>query len=252
MRKFLQFICLTGVLLMLTQCATCDLDPMPVPDPAPAPEQTPDSEPTPDPDEETWQLTFDNCRRVLYGHYYYYYLGDGSVPEEYRNLTRNVTLRWSGDRFLIKGLFPDYPDAWVNGTVKDGKVFFETTQLLEETNGEQIYFHSGEVRSWLRNADRSLTSLMTFEPPLIIPETDYDFSIDENRNEIMCSDSFSRNSGNAFWLSKDEEPKSEFHTTWRNGKVEGTPFPDPSTCMMNMVFRKVSSSGVDVVRPDPK
>lgn len=238
---------------MFTQCATQDLEPMPVPESTPAPEQTPDSEPTPDPDEETWQLTFDNCRRVLYGqHHYLIKPYRRSVPEEYRNLTRNVTFRWAGDEFSVKGMFPDYPDAWIKGTVKDGKVYFEKTQLLEGTDGENMYFHSGEVFYNLQNANRAVTATLLFKPPICEEFGDYYFVISEDMNEIKSMNPYSKLAGDAFWISKDKERKSEFHTTWRNGKVEGTPFPDPGTCMMNMVFRKVTSSGVDVVRPDPK
>ncbi len=201
-------------------------------------------------------MTFDNCRRVLYG--YRYVVGNYRryFPEEYKGLTRTVTLKWAGDDFSVKGIFPDYPDAWVKGTVKGDKVYFESTQLLEGTDGEQIYFHSGSISYYHKNSNRSISLGMAFEP-LEYPEGDYigyyhEIFINEDRSTITPAHIDDATLGNAFWLSKDMEPNAEFHTTWHDGNVEGTPFPDPSTCMMNMVFRKVSSSGVDVVRPDPK
>ena len=94
--------------------------------------------------------------------------------------------------------------------------------------------------------------MLSFIPPTSEEYRDYYFVISEDMNEIKSMNPYTELAGDAFWISKDIERKSEFHTTWRNGKVEGTPFPDTNSCMMNMVFRKVSSSGVDVVRPDPK
>lgn len=233
MRRLLRLTCLAGILLMFTQCATLDHGPTV---------------------EETWQMTYDNCRRVLYGYRYVVGNYQGYFPEEYQGLTRTVTFRWTGDRFSIKGIFPDYPEAWINGSVKGDKVYFESTQLLEGTGGERIYFHSGSASYYHKNSNRSISLGMSFEP-LEYPEGDYigyyhEILTNEDRSAITPAHIDDAMSGNAFWLSKNKEPKAEFHTTWQDARVVGTPFPDTNTCIMNMVFRKVSSSGVDDVKPD--
>lgn len=257
MRALLLLICLTGVLTTFTQCSTQDLEPTPVPEatpnPEPEPEPEPDPEPNPDPDDpnhnpivETWEMTYDNCRTVVYGFHYPLNLGlydpRLSLSEEYKNLTHTVTIRWVGDEFSIKGIFPQYPETWIKGSVKGDKVHFDSMQQLEWTGGEQIYFHSGVVSYRMQNANRSITAQMTFKPLIIQQDTDYDFTISKDRETIESSNHYySPLAGDAFWLSKSKEPEMEFHTTWQNGKVECIPFPDPSTCMMNMVFRKIGT-----------
>ena len=212
--------------------------------------------------QERWELTYDDYRARAYDIFDVseYNRDPDNIPIPSNDilvgLRREVTWVRYGADVYIKGIFREYPEAWVKGTVNDDKVYFESTQLLEGTVGERIYLHSGSVYYDAKNSNRSISLGMSFEP-LEYPGGDYigyyyEIFINEDRSAITPANIDNAMSGNAFWLSKDKEPKSEFHTTWHDGKVEGTPFPDPSTCMMNMVFRKVTSSGVDVVRPDPK
>lgn len=217
MRKHLQKICMAVMPLVFTQCAQLN------------------QEPAPKPVQETWQITYDDYRvlRNNLGWVLPKFFGI-ETPEEYKDITRSLTVIREGSKVSIKGIFAEYPDAWVKGMIKNDTLMFEPTQILEGTNGNNIYFHSGfAVSSHLHDAS-SITYQISFTPdskrlfPIFITDAD--------------KTNYRWSRGPSFWLSKDdsEDSRVEFYNTWQNGRVYGTGFPKSENHMVNMVFRKIS------------
>ena len=48
-----------------------------------------------------------------------------------------------GDDVYIKGVFREYPEAWIRGTVEDGELNVDGTQMLGDSDGAPVYFLSG-------------------------------------------------------------------------------------------------------------
>ena len=110
MKNLLKLICTAVVLLMFTQCGK-------------------DSEP--EPMQETWQLTYND-----------YHLFMNANSDYYQNLTHKVTIVRDGDELIFKGLFQEYPDASIRGTIKGYKVCVPDPQIIE-INGNDTVFPSG-------------------------------------------------------------------------------------------------------------
>lgn len=166
------------------------------------------------------------------------------IPKEYKGLTRTVIIRWVGDEFSIKGIFSEYPDAWIKGVVNENKVFFEPTQVLQGTDCEQIYFHSGIAEYELLHDWTFTASQISVDASKrsVSQNRDTDFTISNDKKEISAYMNYAPVYGDSFWLSmnKEEDPINAFYTKWRDGRIHGTGFPESERHMVNMVFRKIS------------
>lgn len=82
--------------------------------------------------QEEWYMTFDNykCRK--------------DKDPKYSDLTRDVVLVRDGKDMYIRGIFGDYPEAWVKGTVNGSELSFENGQVIASDEGGNVYFYCGE------------------------------------------------------------------------------------------------------------
>ena len=65
----------------------------------------------------------------------WYVYGHKTVQEQRQLVKGKVTVGFSGNDVYLKGVFAQYPDAWMKGTIADGTASFEGLQVL----GEGIY-----------------------------------------------------------------------------------------------------------------
>ena len=229
MGKLLRLICVAAVLTMFAGCGNND-----------------DPDPDPEPVQETWLMTYDD---------YHYYVG---ADPEYKNLSREVTFVRNGDELYIKGIFEDYPDAWINCMIKGNKVFINPTQAMEtDTDTEEtVYFHWGYARDRSGEGHTFRVTGIAFFPMDIRTPT---FTIWSDGNTMtMFKDPVYTNgvvvySGEivSFWHTKDPEgiisydwgyyKPNEFSTTWEE---RGTGFPDVDI-KVNISFRKVSDANTE-------
>lgn len=236
MRKLLRLICMSGILLIFTQCTTYGPEPMP------------------EPVQEIWTLTYNDYRVLKNSCYWLYPLNDCEIqrirmPEEYRiRYTRSLAVVKEGDKVTIKGMFPEYPDALIKGMIRNDTLKFEATQVLEGTNGQAVYFHSG-IEEFKKVHDSTTVDFqMTFTPDARSVFPIY------GKDEIVNLDDFysaferhfsqpyrlQSNEGASFWLSSEKDDAMMFNTKWRDGRINGTGFPESEKHMVNMVFRKIS------------
>lgn len=217
-----------GILMTFTRCSSLD------------------HEPKPSDFKERWLLTYHNYRGLKYGSHNW--SSAIPVPEEYQNLSRDLTVSRDGSKVFIKGMFPEYPDAYVRGMMDDDKLVIEPTQRLGGTGGEKLYFHCGLARQEFpgdRHSDKdygkNIIIQISFNPETSPIAKRPAFSILENPEERDLHSG--ETSAYSFWLSKDKEGLTKFYTQWKNGQIEGTGFPDEQNYMIGMQFQRVSGTG---------
>lgn len=209
MRKFLKMICMACVTLMFTQCATHDPGPL-----------------VPVDINGTIKIRHSDYREESYWNYY---------PSE----STTLTVEGNGNEVYIKGFFKKYPEARIKGKVKRDYVniesgpiadfvFSENGQVIAEDNGKPVYFHCGNLSYWYPHDASSVTLQFTFEPMSEIKV----FQVTEDgkgfEDELGCYFP-------TFWYNDDPEGTVRFYSTWKDGKVEGTGFPE-FDCVANFGF----------------
>lgn len=209
----MQLICLSCILMMSAQCSN---------------EQS-----EPEPTQETWELTYDDYHVLL-----------GSLPQ-YQNLTRKLTVVREGNRLSIKGIFPEYPDAWVKCNVWKDSVFIKSAQIMKkDEDGAQVYFLWGYTRfEWY--IGNSSWRTIYFErarsgrPAFVLT----------NGGREMHPVVRSEDESLTFWYSDSEE--SFYYDEWHRLDLPyggGSGFPDVGF-MVNMVFRSPQSRHEHKARP---
>ena len=72
--------------------------------------------------QETWTMKYNN---------YWNWVAEGcNAPE--RSRERPVTFVWDDNTLYVKGIFYDYPQCWMMGTLKDNIVRFKNSQMICE------------------------------------------------------------------------------------------------------------------------
>ena len=210
MGKLLRLICIAAILTLLAGCGNGD---EPMPDPQPV--------------QETWLMTYDDYHALL----------DIKEDEKqkYKDLSREVTILRDGDEIAIKGIFAEYPDAWVKGRIKSNKVFIGNNQAIGTDGGETVYFHWAWVNHYSEHQYTGNTSF-------ILPES-IEFNISAGNSFIISDDGNTMTEHNseseiAFMYDKNNESDIHYHY------CEDTGFPD-TDINVNISFRKVSDAGFD-------
>lgn len=93
--------------------------------------------------EETWQMSF-----LDYNRYGKEYPNPTRSSEE---LTRCVTFVWDDNTVYVKGIFEDFPDSWIKGSLYGKKIQFDTAQLICELDTrleepQPVYAMNGVVK----------------------------------------------------------------------------------------------------------
>ena len=196
MSNCLKLKCMATVLMLFTGCKGDD----------------------PEPVQETWQMTYDDYRSNLLD------LSE-SEKQEYINFSSDVTVLRNGDEISIKGLFTEYPDAWIKGTISGNKVYIGNTQAIATDNGETVYFHWGYADYVYTNKH------IEFEGIRFYLSTGPLFTISDN--------------GNTMTNSEDPKYVAIWYNTVKDGyfylKDEGTGLPD-ADIKVNIALHKVSGN----------
>ena len=176
----------------------------------------------PQPVKETWVMTYDDYHSMLDI--------NESEKQKYKNLSREVTILRNGDEISIKGIFAEYSDAWVKGTIKGNKVYIGNSQATGSNKEETAYFHWGYALSY------SEYYLSGYTYPSHI-----DFSTSAGNAFIITDDGTSMTVPDsklniAFWCDKDNRGYFKYD--------EDTGFPDVDI-KVNISFRKVSDANTD-------
>lgn len=223
MNKISQLTFMAGIVMMLTGCAALNHEPAV---------------------QEIWEMTYSDYRYKKYSIFSEYLATN--YHKKYVGFTRLVTIERDGDRIAIKGMFPEYPDVWIKGRVKEHHsegdmdnglyVFLEKSKVMGVVNGKPVYFHNGRAICEAVEDGSSSTLQVSFDMNngpekwdfyIIDPDNKYD--IDRSRED------------NAFWLSNDKDSTCKFYTSWQNGRVVGTGFPKMDNYIVDVRFRRVST-----------
>lgn len=95
--------------------------------------------------EEIWKMSYADYRKV-------------SHRTPVRDHERYVTFVWDENSLYIKGIYSDYPDSWIKGSVNGKEVSFEQNQLICEldTSLEEpkpVYSYNGIVGEFWNRGD---------------------------------------------------------------------------------------------------
>ena len=184
-----------------------------------------------DPQEE-WVLTYDNYSSVLWR---------DAGP---KGMSRDVAIVRDNDNLYIKGIFQEYPDAWIKGTVHDKQLMFETGQILAVKGEEYVYFHCGELDHSAIDGNTTMIEAIDFYPSWQL------FNKSQDRNEFTvgiasaydkCSFWYSDKTDGClnFWLRK----KWLIEVGIGDPTVSGTGFPDVDY-MIYMKLHRKGESGI--------
>lgn len=201
-------------------------------------EVSPGSDSKPDIDSEfvpsgTWKMTYDSYKCMTAG-------GD------YNDRTKNVIITTAGNSVTIKGLFLEYPDGNVTGTVEGHKLILEPNQQMsDDKKGNPVYFICGE-------ADWSFSSGHIFQEESVSFNniSPVSFLISDNGKTMTVEDARNgRNGRKAFWYSDKPDKKIYFNSgdSYRydeDGNLivsdYGTGFPDVDF-KINIKFEKIDA-----------
>lgn len=203
MGKLLKLICMAAILTLFAGCSNGD-------------------DPEPQTVQETWLMTYDDYHAML----------DIKEDEKqkYKDLSREVTILRDGDEISLKGIFAEYPDAWVKGTIKGNKVYIGNSQAIGTYDGETVYFHWGCAISKPREYF-VMSGIWTDETIAFITSTGNAFISADDGNSMTAGD----NQGIlSFWYDKDDKGYIYYS--------EKTGFPDVDI-KVNISFRKISAAG---------
>ncbi len=206
MGKLLRLICMAAILTMFAGCNNGD-------------------DPEPQPVQETWLMTYDDYHSMLDI--------NESEKQKYKNLSREVTILRNGDEISIKGIFAEYPDAWVKGRIRNNTVFIGYDQAIGTDGGETVYFNWGYTRHYSEHQYTGNTS------GIVEPET-IEFGIGDGP-ALKISDDGNVMTGTttsndalifSFWYDTDN---------YIGYNKDQTGFPDVDI-KVNISFRKISDN----------
>lgn len=185
--------------------------------------------------QEKWEVSFDN----------YMSLRDGN--DDYRNLTREVSIVRNGNDLYIEGLFAEVPDAWVKCTLNGQEVIFEENQVLDIVDDQPVYFHWGSAEYAFNSGNTYAEADIKFQYSSN-PEYSTTFTLSDDGETITA---YMNQLGNpsAFWYDGKSDGNLQFSDGWywkgpgdSDYEKVGEGFPEVDF-MVNMVFRKVNDEG---------
>ena len=151
----------------------------------------------------TWKMTYDSYKCMTAG-------GD------YNNRTNNVIITTAGNSVAIKGLFLEYPDGNVTGTIEGHKLILEPNQkMCDDKKGDPVYHQE------------DLTFGNISPVSFIISDDGKSMTVEDVRN--------GRNGRKAFWYGDKPDKKIYFDSGYSYGydgdgnfidTPYGTGFPD--------------------------
>lgn len=182
--------------------------------------------------EEKWEMHYDLYESLLYDN------------PEYRDLTREVTIKGTYGTIYIRGIVPDYPDVWVKGR-RNMHLHIESGQIVAQNDGKPVYFQTGGAVFDSSSAnDREYTIGVYLKP---VSENQWVNGDDENNENLLIPQtgwSGQGRKGGSFWLTETPGVQVSFTRTYHfDGTVTGEDFKSKPT-YLHASFKKIDSSGI--------
>lgn len=173
--------------------------------------------------EEKWEMHYDLYESLLYDN------------PEYRDLTREVTIKGTYGTIYIQGIVPDYPDVWIKAR-RNMNLHIESGQILSQNNEKTVYFQTGNAVFRTSSAtDREYTIGIYLKPE---SESQWVKGDDGNDDNLLIS-----NRG-SFWFTETPGVQVSFTRTYHfDGTVTGDDF-GPRPIYLHPSFKKIDSSGI--------
>lgn len=173
--------------------------------------------------ESKWEMHYDLYESLLYDN------------PEYRDLTREVTIKGTYGTIYIQGIVPDYPDVWIKAR-RNMNLHIETGQILSQNNEKTVYFQTGNAVFRTSSAtDREYTIGIYLKPE---SESQWVKGDDGNDDNLLIS-----NRG-SFWFTETPGVQVSFTRTYHfDGTVTGDDF-GPRPIYIHPSFKKIDSSGI--------
>ena len=181
----------------------------------------------------TWKMTYDSYKCMTAG-------GD------YNNRTNNVIITTAGNSVAIKGLFLEYPDGNVTGTIEGHKLILEPNQkMCDDKKGDPVYFICGGAYWSFSSGHTFHQEDVTFgnisPVSFIISDDGKSMTVEDVRN--------GRNGRKAFWYGDKPDKKIYFDSGYSYGydgdgnfidTPYGTGFPD-ADFKINIKLEKIDT-----------
>ncbi len=173
--------------------------------------------------EEKWEMHYDLYESLF------------SDNPEYRDLTREVTIKGTYGTIYIQGIVPDYPDVWVKGR-RNTYLHIVSGEIVAQNDGKPVYFQTGDAVFGSSSAtDREYTLGVYLKP---VSEDSWINGNDGNDENLLIS-----NRG-SFWFTETPGVQVSFTRTYHfDGSVTGDDF-GPKPIYLHPSFKKIDSSGI--------
>lgn len=189
--------------------------------------------------QECWIMYFDNYKSLY----------EDNNPE-YHNLSRDLTIVRDGNDLYIQGIFNEFKDRWIKGTINGNELYIENSQPLSTANGEAFFFHWGLADLHYFNSNRfrdRIITLRTFKPT----DDPYDtttITISDDGNTITANMNPYEKSGSFWYDNKSGFSQLSFTYGWwvNDQGIEephGEVFPEKDY-LINMCLHKIDDSGI--------
>lgn len=179
--------------------------------------------------EEKWEMHYDLYESLLYDN------------PEYRDLTREVTIKGTYGTIYIQGIVPDYPDVWIKAR-RNSWLHIESGQILSQNDERTVYFQTGDAVVGKSSAtDREYTIGIYLKPLSESQWSNGDHGNDEN---LLTPDS-GWAQGGSFWFTETPGVQVSFTRTYHfDGTVTGENF-ESKPIYLHASFKKIDSSGIE-------
>lgn len=141
----------------------------------------------------TWKMTYDSYRIMV---------GDAGC----RDLTQEVIISSNANSVCIRGMYLEYPDGELNGTIEGHKLILEPNQkMCDDKKGNPVYFICGEAHWSFGHGHTFYYEDVSFNN--ISPVS---FIISDDGKSMTVEDV--RNGRKALWYSDKPDDKISFNS----------------------------------------
>ena len=182
--------------------------------------------------EEKWEMHYDLYESLLYDN------------PEYRDLTREVTIKGTYGTIYIQGIVPDYPDVWIKAR-RNTYLHIVSGQVVAQNDGKTVYFQiGGAVFGSSSATDREYTLGVYLKPASENLWLKGDDGNDENLLIPQTHWSGQDRIDGTFWFTETPGVQVSFTRTYHfDGSVTGDDF-GPKPIYLHPSFKKIDSSGI--------
>lgn len=169
-------------------------------------------------------------------HYNLYQSLWNSDPE-YLDHSHEVTIKRDAGRLYIRGIFEEYPEVWISGSLTKTSMYLTKDQNLTPDSETPAYFQRGTSTLTGTSAnDREYTVSVELKPTPV----HWVFG-DEGTNQDLL---VPKQGNIAVWISDKKDAGIPLNRTYHfDGTVTGDDF-GPQPIYLHPTFRKVTESGI--------